>query len=241
MKKFLVKIDNLCSSLLEIEAETKEEARVKAKDFFEHNKDYVLKLKDYYVSTTPPDIWPIILKDEFKDLKSQLDKQAKVKEQAALLIHRADIIDHRSRIRNRKSLMGTIEEYLLTKELIDVEKRVIAEDIHLNDEARKEVDKLLDNDIYNKSGLLKYLDPDARPWVIGDLILAKERCEIRMKDNKILNDKGINHFLENRDEYTEEEYQQLAKNAEERAKAFRKHHHLNKGKDIKLPPISEDK
>jgi len=212
MKKFIVKIDNMCSSLLEIEAESKEQAREKAKDFFENNKQAVLNLKDYHTSTTPPDMWPIIDKIEFEDLQKQLDKQSKIKERAALLIRRADIIDHRSKIRNTKSLVGTIEEYLLTKELIDVEKEVDAKQITLDDTTRKEIDRMINDDFYGRNTLLKYMDPEARPWKIADLIEAKQKCEIRM----VSNNTNVN-FIEDRDRFDDMEVLEMAKRAQEKA------------------------
>ena len=263
-QKYIVKIDNLCSSLLEIEAESKELAREKAKDFFENNRNFVINLKDSYTSTTPPDLWPIIPRNEFEDLQKQHDAQSKAKEQASILIHRADLIDHRMRIRNRKTLMGTIEEYLLTKDLIEVEKRVEDEQIKLSDESRKMIDEILSEDIYNRKGIYKYMDPDAKPWKIADLIRAREQIEIRMRDNNITFDNskslenGENHlimnednnennkledkketenlFLENRDTFTEEEYLEMARQAQEKAKALREHHKKSKGKEFPVPP-----
>lgn len=212
MKKFIVKIDNMCSSLLEIEAESKEQAREKAKDIFENNKQAILNLKDYYTSTTPPDMWPVIERAEFEHLQKQLDKQCKAKEHAALLIHRADIIDHRSRIRNVKSLVGTIEEYLLTKELIDVEKEVDAKQITLDDATRKEIDRMISDDFYGRNTFLKYLDPEARPWKIAELIEAKQKCEIRM----VSNDTNVN-FIEDREHFNNTEVLEMAKRAQEKA------------------------
>jgi hypothetical protein len=218
MKKYIVKIDNMCTSLLEIEAESKDDARVKAKDFFEHNRDFVLNLKDYYTSTTPHDLWPIIDKNDFEDLQKKLNKEGEAKSNAALLIHRADLIDHRMRIRNSKSLIGTLEEYVLTKKLIDAEQKIESKGLVLDDATKKEVDKMISGDIYSKNNLLKYIDPEARPWKIGELIEAQEKCEIRMKETKIVQK---TNFLEDRDQFPEDVVVEMALKAKERAQRLK--------------------
>jgi hypothetical protein len=68
-KQWMVKVINIFSNVIPVEAVDEEEARVKAKEILTNNeikKDF----KHYYDVTLPPENWSVLLKEDFDKLKS---------------------------------------------------------------------------------------------------------------------------------------------------------------------------
>lgn len=164
---YLVKIDNVYANLLEIEADSPEEAREKAKDFFENNTDYVRKLKDHYQSTMPPEHWMVIMKEEFIAIKEDVDRKLKIKEDVALLIHRAALIDKRNKLKDKVSMAGKIENHFLKKNMLLADAEIDKRNIQLTDEHKEEIKKIMQEtnpDMDLKT--LELIDPKQRPYML---------------------------------------------------------------------------
>lgn len=73
--KYMVKIVNLFSTVLEVEAKDEEDAKVQA------HKKYTLNpeenRKAYYESTLPPQHWAVITKEKYEQIKQDVEAELK--------------------------------------------------------------------------------------------------------------------------------------------------------------------
>jgi len=166
--KYIVKIDNIYSNYLEVEADDQLSAIDKAYDFYEHNKQYVRKLKDHYYGTMPKQHWHAILKEEMEAIAADVDKINKTKSDVSYLIHRAQILDRRNAIHRKNSIVGQLEKFMLKKELLKVDDEIKQRNIQLTDEHKEEFKKLLEvegkTNPLIKPSLLEYIDPSIKNY-----------------------------------------------------------------------------
>lgn len=195
-EKYLVKIRNLCESLLEVEAEHSEDAREKAKKFFEENMSYVLSMKDYYVSTTAPESWLVITKKEFEQMHEDAHGINQIKENASLLIHRAQLIDRKIKTEGRQTLAGMVENYIYTSNLIKAEEKVEEKQLELSESVIEEIKSLHEKDPNMDDSYLKYLDPKRKIHPLLQLYRDKKNAEIKLAGNKILNKDQLDNIIE---------------------------------------------
>jgi curved DNA-binding protein CbpA len=81
MNKYVVKVVNVFSNLIEVEAEDESGARQKAFEVLtDENNDE--KVDHFYESTLPKENWSVITKESFEKLKAQVEEDfSKAKEQ----------------------------------------------------------------------------------------------------------------------------------------------------------------
>jgi hypothetical protein len=76
MNKYKVKISHIFSEVVEVEAESKEEAKEKASELIQ-KEDY--QSGAGYETTLPPEHWKVITEEEFQELvrsfKEQMEKE----------------------------------------------------------------------------------------------------------------------------------------------------------------------
>jgi hypothetical protein len=70
-KKYMVKVMNLFSNLIEVEAQDADEARQKAKDIITNKKENE-DIPLFYEVTIPDEHWGVIEKDEFEKIQEQM-------------------------------------------------------------------------------------------------------------------------------------------------------------------------
>ena len=70
---YMVKIVNLFSVILEVEAEGEEEARVEAHKKYTANPDE--HRKAFYEATLPPNQWSVITKEKYEELKAKVEAE----------------------------------------------------------------------------------------------------------------------------------------------------------------------
>jgi hypothetical protein len=70
---YMVKIVNLFSVILEVEATSEEEARIEAhKEYTKNPEDH---RKAFYEATLPPNQWSVITKEKYEELKAQVEAE----------------------------------------------------------------------------------------------------------------------------------------------------------------------
>jgi hypothetical protein len=74
MNKYVVKIINVFSSFIDIEAENEEDAKEKVKNLLS-TTDISQDYKHYYEATIPVENWRVITKEEFDKLQAQAPEQ----------------------------------------------------------------------------------------------------------------------------------------------------------------------
>lgn len=70
MEKYVVKVINVFSNLVPVEATSKEEAREKAKELL-LNKETENKFQHIYENTLPPENWAVITQSEFDKMRDE--------------------------------------------------------------------------------------------------------------------------------------------------------------------------
>ena len=72
MNKYMVKVVNVFSNVIEVEAEDEDGAKkaAEAKLVDPNNNE---KVEHFYESTLPPEHWAVISKDKYEELKSQVE------------------------------------------------------------------------------------------------------------------------------------------------------------------------
>jgi hypothetical protein len=76
MDKYIVKVVHVFSNLVEVEAESEDDARHKALENVQNTKE---ELKNYYESTLPIENWAVIEKTEFDKIKAEVEEKIKAK------------------------------------------------------------------------------------------------------------------------------------------------------------------
>lgn len=74
MDKYIVKVVHMFSNLVEVEAESEDDARHKALENVQNTKE---ELKNYYESTLPIEHWAVIEKTEFDKIKAEVEEKIK--------------------------------------------------------------------------------------------------------------------------------------------------------------------
>lgn len=72
---YMVKIVNLFSIIMEVEAKDEGSARIEAhKKYTSNPEDH---RKAFYEATLPPDQWAVITKDKYEELKAKVESEIK--------------------------------------------------------------------------------------------------------------------------------------------------------------------
>lgn len=78
MNKYVVKVSNVFSSIIEVDAEDEDMARVKAREFLENREENDRSpIRHYYESTFPIEHWPVLTIEDYEKLKAQVEENAK--------------------------------------------------------------------------------------------------------------------------------------------------------------------
>lgn len=76
MNKYVVKVVNLFSNIVEVEAEDENGAREAAKaKLVDSNNDE--QFQHFYESTLPEEHWAVITKEKYEELKAEVEKSLK--------------------------------------------------------------------------------------------------------------------------------------------------------------------
>ncbi|MEY4342829.1 MAG: hypothetical protein RL736_625 [Pseudomonadota bacterium] len=70
MEKYVVKVINVFSNFIPVEATSEDEAREKAKEIILNNENQG-KLQHIYENTLPPENWGVITQDQFNKMKEE--------------------------------------------------------------------------------------------------------------------------------------------------------------------------
>lgn len=74
MSKYIVKVVNIFSNLVEVEAENEDKAREEAQRVVE-NATADQAFKHYYEATIPMEHWSVIEKEEFEKIKANVEAE----------------------------------------------------------------------------------------------------------------------------------------------------------------------
>jgi hypothetical protein len=83
-KKYIVKVINVFSNLIAVDANNEEEAREKAKELLV-NKPEGQEFEHLYESTLPSDHWAVITKEDFDKLKEDFAKSLEPQEKSRII------------------------------------------------------------------------------------------------------------------------------------------------------------
>jgi hypothetical protein len=83
-KKYIVKVINVFSNLIAVDANNEEEAREKAKELLV-NKPEGEEFEHLYESTLPSDHWAVITKEDFDKLKEDFAKSLEPQEKSRII------------------------------------------------------------------------------------------------------------------------------------------------------------
>jgi len=83
-KKYIVKVINVFSNLIAVDANNEEEAREKAKELL-LNKPEGEEFEHLYESTLPSDHWAVITKEDFDKLKEDFQKSLEPQEKSRII------------------------------------------------------------------------------------------------------------------------------------------------------------
>jgi hypothetical protein len=83
-KKYIVKVINVFSNLIAVDANNEEEAREKAKELL-LNKPDGEEFEHLYESTLPSDHWAVITKEDFDKLKEDFQKSLEPQEKSRII------------------------------------------------------------------------------------------------------------------------------------------------------------
>ena len=83
-KKYIVKVINVFSNLIAVDANNEEEAKEKAKELL-LNKPDGEEFEHLYESTLPSDHWAVITKEDFDKLKEDFAKSLEPQEKSRII------------------------------------------------------------------------------------------------------------------------------------------------------------
>jgi hypothetical protein len=83
-KKYIVKVINVFSNLISVDANNEEEAKEKAKELLV-NKPAGEEFEHLYESTLPSDHWAVITKEDFDKLKEDFQKSLEPQEKSRII------------------------------------------------------------------------------------------------------------------------------------------------------------
>jgi hypothetical protein len=83
-KKYIVKVINVFSNLIAVDANNEEEAKEKAKELL-LNKPDGEEFEHLYESTLPSDHWAVITKEDFDKLKEDFQKSLEPQEKSRII------------------------------------------------------------------------------------------------------------------------------------------------------------
>jgi hypothetical protein len=83
-KKYIVKVINVFSNLIAVDANNEEEAKEKAKELL-LNKPEGEEFEHLYESTLPSDHWAVITKEDFDKLKEDFAKSLEPQEKSRII------------------------------------------------------------------------------------------------------------------------------------------------------------
>ena len=83
-KKYIVKVINVFSNLISVDANNEEEAKEKAKELL-LNKPEGEEFEHLYESTLPSDHWAVITKEDFDKLKEDFAKSIEPQEKSRII------------------------------------------------------------------------------------------------------------------------------------------------------------
>ena len=83
-KKYIVKVINVFSNLIAVDANNEEEAKEKAKELL-LNKPEGEEFEHLYESTLPSDHWAVITKEDFDKLKEDFAKSIEPQEKSRII------------------------------------------------------------------------------------------------------------------------------------------------------------
>lgn len=83
-KKYIVKVINVFSNLISVDANNEEEAKEKAKELL-LNKPEGEEFEHLYESTLPSDHWAVITKEDFDKLKEDFAKSLEPQEKSKII------------------------------------------------------------------------------------------------------------------------------------------------------------
>ena len=83
-KKYIVKVINVFSNLIAVDANNEEEAREKAKELLVNKPDGE-EFEHLYESTLPSDHWAVITKEDFDKLKEDFAKSLEPQEKSSII------------------------------------------------------------------------------------------------------------------------------------------------------------
>jgi hypothetical protein len=83
-KKYIVKVINVFSNLISVDANNEEEAKEKAKQLL-LNKPDGEEFEHLYESTLPSDHWAVITKEDFDKLKEDFQKSLEPQEKSRII------------------------------------------------------------------------------------------------------------------------------------------------------------
>ena len=83
-QKYIVKVINVFSNLIAVDANNEEEAKEKAKELLV-NKPEGEEFEHLYESTLPSDHWAVITKEDFDKLKEDFQKSLEPQEKSRII------------------------------------------------------------------------------------------------------------------------------------------------------------
>ena len=83
-KKYIVKVINVFSNLIAVDANNEEEAKEKAKELLVNKPDGE-EFEHLYESTRPSDHWAVITKEDFDKLKEDFAKSLEPQEKSRII------------------------------------------------------------------------------------------------------------------------------------------------------------
>ena len=83
-KKYIVKVINVFSNLIAVDANNEEEAKEKAKELLVNKPDGE-EFEHQYESTLPSDHWAVITKEDFDKLKEDFAKSLEPQEKSRII------------------------------------------------------------------------------------------------------------------------------------------------------------
>jgi hypothetical protein len=83
-KKYIVKVINVFSNLISVDANNEEEAKEKAKELLVNKPDGE-EFQHVYESTLPPEHWAVITQEDFDKLKDEFQKTLEPEEKSRII------------------------------------------------------------------------------------------------------------------------------------------------------------
>jgi hypothetical protein len=83
-KKYIVKVINVFSNLIAVDANNEEEAKEKAKELLVNKPDGE-EFEHLYESTLPSDHWAVITQEDFNKLKEDFQKSLEPQEKSSII------------------------------------------------------------------------------------------------------------------------------------------------------------